>query len=168
MTLVQALLRLGLDVPSPAELIGDGLGERVPGKPFLNKFSRVGSYGRLKALSVFGVIAATLLHGAALDAVYARITERQRRARSWSGHAGVERETASWVRWYNATRIHHSIGRMSPIEFEEQYRLTTRPPGRGCLNPASQGDLSRSEFNAALRTPATRNTQTHNQEEQHV
>ncbi len=55
-------------------------------------------------------------------------TERQRRARSWSGHAGVERETASWVRWYNATRIHHSIGRMSPIEFEEQYRLTTRPP----------------------------------------
>ncbi len=108
MTLVQALLGLGLDVPSPAELIGDRLGERVPGKPFLNKFSRVGSYGRLKALSVFGVIAAaTLLPGAALAAVYARITERQRRARSWSGHAGVERETASWVHRYNATRIHH-------------------------------------------------------------
>jgi len=57
MTLVQALLRLGLDVPSPAELIGDRLGERVPGRPFLNLLGRVGSYGRLKALSVFGVIA---------------------------------------------------------------------------------------------------------------
>ena len=45
------------------------------------------------------------------------------RARSWSGQAEVERETASWVHWYNATRIHHSIGKMSPIEFEEQYRL---------------------------------------------
>lgn len=46
------------------------------------------------------------------------------RARSWSGQAEVERETASWVHWYNAKRIHHSIGKMSPIEFEEQYRLT--------------------------------------------
>jgi transposase InsO family protein len=40
------------------------------------------------------------------------------RARSWSGRAEVERETASWVHWYNTTRIHHSIAKMSPIEFE--------------------------------------------------
>ncbi len=80
MTLVQALLRLGLDVPSPAELIGDRLGERVPVKPFLNLIGRIGSYGRLKALSVFGVIAATLLLGAIVGAVYARVTERQRLA----------------------------------------------------------------------------------------
>jgi transposase InsO family protein len=46
------------------------------------------------------------------------------RARSWSGRAEVERETASWVHWYNTTRIHHSIGKMSPIEFEEKYRHT--------------------------------------------
>ena len=40
------------------------------------------------------------------------------RTRSWSGRAEVERETASWVHWYNTTRIHHSIAKMSPIEFE--------------------------------------------------
>jgi putative transposase len=46
------------------------------------------------------------------------------RTRSWSGRAEVERETAGWVHWYNTTRIHHSIGKLSPIEFEEQYRHT--------------------------------------------
>jgi transposase InsO family protein len=45
------------------------------------------------------------------------------RTRSWTGQAQVERETASWVHWYNTTRIHHSIGKTSPIEFEEQHRL---------------------------------------------
>ena len=40
------------------------------------------------------------------------------RSRSWTGRAEVERETASWVHWYNTTRIHHSIGKMSPVEFE--------------------------------------------------
>ena len=59
MTFVQALLRLGLGVPSPAELIGDRVGERVPVKPFLDLIGLVGSYGRLKALSVFGVLLAT-------------------------------------------------------------------------------------------------------------
>jgi len=37
---------------------------------------------------------------------------------SWSGAAEVEGETASWVHWYNQTRIHHSIGRMSPIRYQ--------------------------------------------------
>lgn len=45
------------------------------------------------------------------------------RARSRTGRAEVERETAAWVHWYNTTRIHHSIGKMSPIDFEEHYRL---------------------------------------------
>ncbi len=80
MTLVQALLRLGLGVPSPAELIGDRLGERVPVKPFLNLIGRIGSYGRLKALSVFGVLLATLVLGAVVGAIYARLTQRQQRA----------------------------------------------------------------------------------------
>jgi putative transposase len=40
------------------------------------------------------------------------------RARSWSGRAEVERETAAWIHWYNTTRIHHSIAKMAPIEFE--------------------------------------------------
>jgi transposase InsO family protein len=45
------------------------------------------------------------------------------RARSWTGAAELERETASWVHWYNTTRIHHSIGKLSPIEFEELHQL---------------------------------------------
>jgi putative transposase len=51
-------------------------------------------------------------------------TELVDRARSWSGAAELERETADWVHWYNTNRIHHSIGKMSPIEFEELYELT--------------------------------------------
>ena len=46
------------------------------------------------------------------------------RTRSWTGRAEVERETASWVHWYNTTRIHHSIGKTSPIEYEQHYRAT--------------------------------------------
>lgn len=40
------------------------------------------------------------------------------RARTWSGAAEVEAETASWVHWYNHTRIHLSIGRVSPVRYE--------------------------------------------------
>jgi putative transposase len=46
------------------------------------------------------------------------------RARSWSGAAELERETAGWIHWYNTTRINHSIGKQSPIEFEELHELT--------------------------------------------
>jgi putative transposase len=52
------------------------------------------------------------------------------RIRSWSGLAELERETAGWVHWYNTTRIHHSIAKMSPIDYEDLYRLTSVPnPG---------------------------------------
>ena len=40
------------------------------------------------------------------------------RTTSWSGAAEVERETASYVHWYNESRIHLSIGRMSPARYE--------------------------------------------------
>jgi transposase InsO family protein len=50
------------------------------------------------------------------------------RTRSWTGRAEVERETASWIHWYNTTRIHHSIGKRSPIEFEERYRHVSATP----------------------------------------
>ena len=52
------------------------------------------------------------------------------RRRSWSGLAELERETASWVHWYNTERIHHSIGKLSPIEFEQLYRHTNDLPNR--------------------------------------
>jgi len=48
--------------------------------------------------------------------------------RTWSGVAEVERETASWVHWYNTTRIHNSIYRMPPVEYEELYRVTSTAP----------------------------------------
>ena len=55
------------------------------------------------------------------------------RTRSWTGRAEVERETASWVHWYNTTRLHHSIGKTSPIEFEEHY---------GPANPANIDEVA--------------------------
>ena len=52
------------------------------------------------------------------------------RSRSWTGRAEVEQETAAWVHWYNTTRIHHSIGKQAPIEYEEQYRrINLTQPG---------------------------------------
>jgi putative transposase len=55
------------------------------------------------------------------------------RPRSWTGRAEVEAETASWVHWFNTTRIHHSIGKQSPVEFEDNYRLT---------NPANTDEVA--------------------------
>ncbi len=40
------------------------------------------------------------------------------RSAAWSGAGEVERQTAGWVHWYNHTRIHLSIGRVSPIHYE--------------------------------------------------
>jgi hypothetical protein len=59
--------------------------------------------------------------------------------RSWTGRAEVKRETASWVHWYNTTRNHHSIGKMTPIEFEQEHHRLTNPAttDEGCVNRAS-------------------------------
>jgi putative transposase len=46
------------------------------------------------------------------------------RTTSWSGAGEVERETAGWVHWYNQTRIHLSIGRMSPVGYEALWAAT--------------------------------------------
>jgi len=48
-----------------------------------------------------------------------------RHERSWTGRAEVERETASWVHWYNSTRLHSSIGYLPPAEYEQHYREST-------------------------------------------
>ncbi|ANS28069.1 Transposase for insertion sequence element IS629 [Rhodococcus opacus] len=44
------------------------------------------------------------------------------RTLSWSGRAEVERETAEWVRWFNADRLHSSIDYLPPIDYETRYR----------------------------------------------
>lgn len=41
--------------------------------------------------------------------------------RNWSGVREVERETASYVQWYNSRRIHSSIGYLTPVEREMVY-----------------------------------------------
>jgi len=45
--------------------------------------------------------------------------------RSWTGARDVEVATASWVHWYNHTRLHTSIAMTPPVEYEALYRLRT-------------------------------------------
>jgi transposase InsO family protein len=45
-----------------------------------------------------------------------------------SGAAEVERETASWVHWYNSTRLHSSIGHVPQVEDEQNCRVHTTTP----------------------------------------
>ena len=47
----------------------------------------------------------------------------ERHPRSWNGAGEVERETASWVHWYNTERIHTSIGRVPPVEYEAAWTI---------------------------------------------
>ncbi len=56
-------------------------------------------------------------------------TELINREKSWTGRADVERETATWVHWYNTTRLHSSLGYLSPTAYEERYRdsVASRP-----------------------------------------
>ena len=42
--------------------------------------------------------------------------------RMWSGRAEVEKATASWVHWFNTSRLHTSIGDVPPVEFEDSHR----------------------------------------------
>jgi transposase InsO family protein len=49
-------------------------------------------------------------------------TELINRGKSWSGRAEVERETATWVHWYNTTRLHSSLDYLSPTAHEDRYR----------------------------------------------
>lgn len=51
-------------------------------------------------------------------------TELIGRDKSWTGRAEVERETANWVHWYNTTRLHSSLGYLSPTAYENRYRDT--------------------------------------------
>ena len=44
------------------------------------------------------------------------------REKSLSGRAEVERETATWVHWYDTTRLHSPLKCLSPNAYEERYR----------------------------------------------
>lgn len=40
---------------------------------------------------------------------------------SWNGVNDVELATLEWVDWFNKTRLHNTIGYVSPFEFEKRY-----------------------------------------------
>jgi putative transposase len=46
--------------------------------------------------------------------------------RSWRGWRDVENHTASWVHWYNTSRLHSAIGHVPPADYEQTYHQTTR------------------------------------------
>lgn len=39
----------------------------------------------------------------------------------FAGRAELERQTASWVHWYNMTRLHSSIKYLPSVEYEQRY-----------------------------------------------
>lgn len=51
-------------------------------------------------------------------------TELINRNKSWTGRCEVERETATWVHWYNTTRLHSSLSYQSPVDYENRDRDT--------------------------------------------
>jgi len=51
-----------------------------------------------------------------------------RLTRSWTSWREVEKETASWVHWYNNGRVHSSIGYTTPAEYEHSYHKSTHRP----------------------------------------
>ena len=40
---------------------------------------------------------------------------------NWTGVNDVELATLEWVDWFNKTRLHSTIGYVSPFEFEKRY-----------------------------------------------
>jgi putative transposase len=48
-------------------------------------------------------------------------TELIRRRRSWRTTEEVELATATWVHWWNESRLHSACGDVPPAEFEEAY-----------------------------------------------
>ena len=49
--------------------------------------------------------------------------------RTWTGPGEIERETASYLHWFNTERLHSSIDYQPPITYEQRYRHTSTPTG---------------------------------------
>lgn len=68
--------------------------------------SKGDSYDNALAETVHGLYKAELIH------------QREH----WSGRAEVEIETAQWVAWWNAERLHSACGYLTPAEYEQRHR----------------------------------------------
>jgi len=44
----------------------------------------------------------------------------------WPTHAGARRAVTDYIGWYNGTRLHSSLGYLSPAEFEASHRNETK------------------------------------------
>ena len=80
-----------------------------------------------EALRVAGIVGSIGSVGDALDnalmesAVGLYKSELIDQHPTFSGRAELERETASWVHWYNTSRLHSSIEYLPPVEYEQRY-----------------------------------------------
>ena len=45
----------------------------------------------------------------------------------WQGVNDVELATLEWGDWFNKTRLHSTIGYVSPFEFEKRYIMSSLP-----------------------------------------
>ena len=45
----------------------------------------------------------------------------------------LELATLSWVHWFNESRLHSSIGYLTPIEMEQQYYRENNPQQQSLL-----------------------------------
>jgi putative transposase len=56
----------------------------------------------------------------------------------WRGANDVELATAMWVDWFNTERLHGSIGRIPPVEFENNWHTAQRAIGNSAESVESQ------------------------------
>lgn len=56
-------------------------------------------------------------------------TELVKRRGPWRTLADVELQTAQWIEWYNARRLHSATGHVPPNEYEAAYYASTNEPG---------------------------------------
>ena len=67
--------------------------------------SRGDSYDNALAESVIGLFKTEVIH----------------RRGPWKGYEDVEYATLTWVAWYNGSRLHESLGYLSPARFEQAF-----------------------------------------------
>ena len=85
MTLVMALLRWGLGIPTPSELLGDRVAPTISAGEFLGLLQRFGGYNQLKQLGVGSVLAGQAVVGI-LGALVLTVIERRRLEKDPGAH----------------------------------------------------------------------------------
>ena len=96
MTLVMALLRHGLGVATPAELVGDRLAPTLSIQEFFQLLERFGGYNELKQVGVVSVLIGQLVVGMLGGILYVFIVGHERAGTSDQGQQ-VGRTTKGWL-----------------------------------------------------------------------